>query len=74
MIILTGEESTRFLNKTIDFTDCFARGAFTGTQGTAPALWDCDFGTGTPTKTGCYGGAGNSLTSLDNYALTTLWR
>lgn len=40
----------------------------TGTQGTAPELWNCSFGSGTPTKTACYGGVGNSGTSLDNYA------
>jgi hypothetical protein len=63
-----GESGTRFLNKSINFSSCFYRTSFTGTQGTAPDLWLCNFGTGTPTKTGCFGGAGNSLTSLTNYA------
>ena len=63
-----GEETTRFLNKSVDFTSCFTRTSFSGVQGTAPDLWNCSFGTGTPLTTGCFGGAGNSLTSLSNYA------
>ena len=63
-----GEETTRFLNRVSDFTLCFSRTSFTGTQGTAPTLWDCDFGTETPTTTDCFDGAGNSATSLTNYA------
>lgn len=63
-----GEETTRFLDRSIDFTECFHRNSFTGVQGIAPDLWNCDFGTGTPTKTACFGGAGNSPTSLSNYA------
>ena len=63
-----GEESTIFLNKTIDFTNTFNRATFTGIQGEAPDLWNCDFGTGVVTKTGCFTGAGNSLTSISNYA------
>ena len=63
-----GEQVSRFLNKSINFTNCFNRLTFTGVQGIAPDLWACDFGTGTPTKTHCYGGAGNSVTSLSNYA------
>lgn len=62
-----GEEATRFLNQDVDFTECFIRSSFTGTQGTAPDLWNCDFGTGTPTTTGCWSGAGNSTSSLTNY-------
>jgi len=50
-----------------NFQACFSRPSFTGTQGEAPELWECDFGSGTPTKTECYAGAGNSLTSLSNY-------
>jgi len=64
----TGEEGTRFLNKSINFLYCFYRTSFSGIQGDAPNLWNCNFGTGTPFKTYCYGGAGNSLTSLSNYA------
>ncbi|MFA5999493.1 MAG: LamG-like jellyroll fold domain-containing protein [Candidatus Paceibacterota bacterium] len=41
---LTGEEDTRFFNKTSDFTNCFFRTAFTGTQGTAPELWNYNYG------------------------------
>ena len=70
-----GEQATRFLNKTVSFSSCFNRSSFSGTIGTAPDLWNCDFGTGTPTKTNCYGGAGNSLTSLSNYAdIPVAWR
>jgi len=71
----SGDEDTRFLNQSPDFTSCFERTSFTGTQGTAPALWDCSFGTGTEVSTDCFGGAGNSLTSLDNYAsIPSGWR
>lgn len=63
----SGETDTRFLNKSIDFTDCFTRYNFTGIQGTAPDLWNCDFGTGTPIRTRCYSGEGNSGTSILNY-------
>jgi len=62
-----GAEGTRFLNMSVNFDNCFYRTSFSGVQGTAPDLWNCDFGTGTPTKTNCYAGAGNSLTSLSNY-------
>jgi len=62
-----GEQATRFLNTSPNFTSCFDRAAFNGTQGTAPDLWACDYGTGTPTTTTCFGGAGNSATSLTNY-------
>ena len=69
-----GEQATRFLNKSINFTQMFYRPSFTGVQGTAPDLWNCNFGTGTPLTSGCYGGAGNSLTSLTNYAsIPTGW-
>lgn len=63
-----GEEATRFLNQSVDFTECFDRNSFTGVQGTAPDLWNCTYGTGTPTTTDCWDGAGNSATSLTNYA------
>ncbi|MFY9309197.1 MAG: hypothetical protein WAQ28_09155 [Bacteroidia bacterium] len=62
-----GEEGTRFLNKSVDFTSCFSRTSFTGVQGEAPYLWNCNFGSGTVTKTSCFAGAGNSTTSLSNY-------
>ncbi len=57
-----------FLNKNMNFGKCFYRSSFTGVQGTAPALWEADYGTGTPITTGCFGGDGNSATSLTNYA------
>ena len=62
-----GESATRFHDQSVNFQQCFYRTSFTGTQGTAPDLWNCDFGTGTPTTTDCWAGAGNSITSLDNY-------
>jgi len=65
---LDGEQSTRFLNQSPNFTNCFNRTTFTGVQGTAPDLWNCDFGTGTPTKTDCFNGDGNNTTSISNYA------
>ena len=60
-----GDQTTRFSGLTISFYQCFYRTTFTGTQGEAPDLWNCTIGT--PTKTQCFGGAGNSLTSLSNY-------
>jgi len=69
-----GEESTRFLNRSVSFSSCFQRSSFTGIQGTAPALWNCSFGAGTPTKTNCWTGSGNSLTSLTNYnSIPSAW-
>lgn len=70
-----GESATRFLNKSVSFSSCFYRTSFSGTIGTAPDLWNCDFGTGTPVTTLCYGGSGNSLSSLSNYAsIPGAWR
>jgi hypothetical protein len=70
-----GEQATRFLNQSVAFGDCFNRTTFTGTQGVAPDLWNCDFGTGTPSKGSCWAGAGNSLTSLSNYAdIPVAWK
>jgi len=64
---LAGNQSTRFLNKSVNFESCFYRSSFSGMQGIAPDLWNCDFGTGEPIRTDCFGGSGNSLTSLSNY-------
>jgi hypothetical protein len=62
-----GEESTRFLNSPSNFQLCFYRtGAYTGDIGTAPALWDCDFGTETPVTTDCFDG--HSTDTVDNFA------
>jgi hypothetical protein len=58
---------TRFLNQSINFTSFINRASFTGVQGTAPDIWAADYGTGTPTTTTAFAGAGNSLTSLTNY-------
>jgi hypothetical protein len=62
-----GEQATRFLNKTVSFEETFnLDAAFTGTQGTAPDLWTCNFGTGSATPiTDCYDG--HSLASVDNF-------
>ena len=47
-------------------------GTFTGIQGTAPALWDCSYGTGTPTTTTCF--TGQTSASVTNYAsIPTAW-
>ena len=41
----TGEEGTRFLNRVSNLEGCFRlAAAFTGTQGTAPTLWNADYG------------------------------
>lgn len=71
-----GQQSTRFLNKSVDFRNCFSRTYFDGaSQGTAPDLWACSFGTGTATSTGCYAGDGNNTTSLSNYAsIPAAWK
>ena len=136
-----GEETTRFLGQAMIFDSAFSRNSFSGIQGTAPNLWECDFGesitlstapaadwdpgdtitgqssgatavvvsktssltykikqhlgtftlgeivgvtgvptklavqdgtsptfSGTPSSAGCFGGAGNSPASLNNYA------
>ena len=60
-----------FLNKNIDWRRFLVRSSFTGTQGTAPAIWSANYGTGTPllgsTTTRPFYNAGNSTTSLSNY-------
>lgn len=60
-----GEQSTRFKNKVSNFEGCFQISSFTGTQGEAPDLWNCDFGTQTPTTTNCF--KSHSSSSLNNY-------
>lgn len=62
------DKATVFLNKNVDFYRAFYRTSFTGTQGTAPDLWACSYGTGSVNGSQCYRGAGNSTTSLSNYA------
>jgi len=39
-----GAQTTRFVDQAINFGECFKRTSFTGTKGTAPDLWECDFG------------------------------
>ena len=68
------DKGTRFLNKTVSFSNCFNRSTATGSQGVAPDLWNCNFGTGTPTTDDCFSGDGNSATSLENYKnIPTAW-
>ena len=55
-----------FGTRNINFNYCFNRGSFTGTQGTAPNLWSMTMGASS-TKSSCFGGGGNSATSLTNY-------
>jgi hypothetical protein len=65
---LPENKATRFASLgDVIFENTFNRSSFTGTQGTAPDLWNYTFGA-TPSKPGCFGGRGNSLTSLTNYA------
>ena len=68
-----GEQATRFAGKTVDFRNCFQRGSSTGgIQGEAPDLWNCTFGL--VYSTSCFAGAGNSATSISNYAsIPTAW-
>ena len=61
-----GEQSTRFLNQSVDFTNCFRVTSYTGNQGVAPDLWNCAFGTGTPIKTDCW--QGHSVSTVSNFA------
>lgn len=67
MFFRPGEEGTRFLNQNVKLDGVFLDNTHTGLQGTAPALWTCDFGTGTPVTTGCFSGDGNNATSISNY-------
>lgn len=64
--IFGADYEKRFNGKIVNFQACFNRKSFIGTQGTAPELWQ--FAGLTSTKTSCFGGAGNSATSLTNYA------
>lgn len=50
--------TTRFLNKTVDFTGFWNLDTFTGDEGDAgslPELWEYDFGTGTPNTDQTFG-------------------
>ena len=68
-------KTTRFASVTPNFDGCFNRSSWTGSvAGTAPDLWNYTFG-GTPTTTNCYGGTGNSATSLTNYSsIPSAWK
>ena len=70
-----GESATRFHDKTVNFQGLYSRGTWSGPQfGTAPDLWNCDYGTGTVTKLLCFDGAGNSTSSLSNYnSIPSTW-
>lgn len=69
-----GEQSTRFINKVMNFQSCFTRTSSGTTQGEAPDLWDCTYSY-TPTKTNCWSGAGNSVSSLSNYvSIPIAWK
>lgn len=66
--------STRFLNQSPNFQECFSRPLYSGTQGEAPFLWSFTYGTGTPTNIDCFAGAGNKIESLSNYCdIPTAW-
>jgi hypothetical protein len=71
-----GSEATRFSGVTnVFFTQCFYRSTFLGIQGIAPDLWNCVPGLGTLDGTQCFGGTGNSLTGLSNYAdIPVAWK
>jgi len=58
----------------MNFSSCFNRTSFTGTQGTAPTLWNATMNASS-TTTSCFRGAGNSATSLTNYgSIPTAWK
>ena len=60
------ERATRFSGKTMNFSFCFnLRPAFTGSQGTAPALWLYTMNAAS-TKTTCF--TGQTAASLTNFA------
>ena len=61
-----GEQATRFLNRVSDFTEAFKIDNPNVAGGTAPDLWECDFGTETPVTTDCF--ENHSLITLLNYA------
>ena len=69
----SGEQSSRFAGKDINFRQCFLRSEFIGIQGTAPDLWNCSFGSINSEL--CFGGTGNTTTSISNYdSIPTEWK
>lgn len=73
-----GEGATRFLNKSVSFLYCFRNvGSHTDVKdnaGTAPALWDYSYGTGTPTKTKCFLGIGTVTNKAALDASDAAWK
>lgn len=68
-------KTTRFPDMTIDFTYCFKSCAYnlstSSAAGTAPALWEYTYGSGTITKTDCF----ESVYTVSNYsAIPTEWK
>lgn len=57
------EKGTRFAGQNINFTDCFNRTSYSGSQGTAPQLWNYTYNS--VTGTGCF--SGNTSNALTNY-------
>ncbi len=68
-----GPLETRFVDRVSSFQEFFQiTSAFTGEKGTAPALWDADFGTETPVTADAF--TGHSLDSLTNWEdIPTTW-
>jgi hypothetical protein len=62
------DPTNRFLNQFPNFTSMFRNvGTLGGTlQGTAPEMWNFNYGTGTPTVAFAFNG--NSATNISNYA------
>lgn len=63
----SGETGTRFLNKNMNFSQCFYRLSWLGNQIGYAQLIYYNYGTGTLTLSGCYGGTGNNSSSISNY-------
>lgn len=70
----TTEKATRFLNMTINFSYCFQSCASSGSdpKGTAPALWNYEYGSGTITKKYCFKNINNSVSNYS--AIPTEWK
>ena len=63
----------RFFNKSMVFLASFKVSSFTGTQGTAPELWNFNYGNRQVNKTSCF--TGHSTESLSNYnSIPAEWR
>jgi hypothetical protein len=65
--------STRFLDKSINFRNFFFLNSWLGVQGTAPEIWNANYGSGTPTTIDCF--QGHSVSSLsNNNSIPSGWR